>query len=212
MYKKKMSGLFITFEGIEGCGKSTQIRWLADALTKQNHSVFVTREPGGPKIGEAIRILLLNPQFKEMTPMTELLLYVASRAQHVVEVILPKIAQGTSVISDRYWDSTIAYQGAARAIPADKIEQLHQIAINNYKPDLTFLLDLPVAEGLRRIQKRKQIDRLEQEDVPFHERVREGYLALAAREAGRIKVINGAESIEKIHQEIVHYVHQYSRA
>lgn len=207
-----MSGHFITFEGIEGCGKSTQIGLLAEALREGGIPVFVTREPGGPKIGEAIRHLLLNPDFREMTPMTELLLYMASRAQHVEEVIRPKVAEGVCVISDRYWDSTTAYQGAARKIAADKIEALHQIAIEGYKPSLTFLLDIPVEEGIRRIQKRKQLDRLEREESAFHQRVRDGYLALAAREPERIRILDGLRPVEKIHGEIVNHVRQHFRS
>lgn len=144
--------------------------------------------------------------------MTELLLYMASRSQHVEEVIRPKVAEGVCVISDRYWDSTTAYQGAARKIAAEKIETLHQIAIEGYKPDLTFLLDIPVSEGIRRIQKRKQLDRLEREESAFHQRVRDGYLALAAVEPDRIRIIDGLRPIEKIHGEIVNHVRQYFRS
>lgn len=195
-------GKFITFEGIEGCGKSTQITLLKGALQKRGYEVVVTREPGGSKIGDAIREILLNPRFNEMRPMTELLLYVAGRTQHYYQIILPALKKGKMVLCDRFADSTRAYQGAARAIEPKLIEHLHQIAIDSFKPDKTLLLDLSVKEGRQRIRKRK-LDRLEKEALAFHRRVRQGYLKLAKRESQRIRVIPAGAAVQTVHQNIL---------
>lgn len=195
-------GKFITFEGIEGCGKTTQITLLKGVLQKLGYKVMVTREPGGSRIGDAIREILLNPRFNEMRPMTELLLYVAGRTQHYYQIILPALKQGKMVLCDRFADSTRAYQGAARAIEPKLIEHLHRIAIDSFKPDKTLLLDLSVREGRQRIQKRK-LDRLEKEALAFHRRVRQGYLKLAKREPRRIRVIPAGAAVQTVHQNIL---------
>lgn len=150
-----MRGLFITFEGIEGSGKSTQMVLLSQKLADRGLPVLLTREPGGPPISEVIRSLLLDPERAEMLPQTELLLYSASRAQHTAEWILPALKEGKTVLCDRYYDSTFAYQGAARSQDMDFIHILTEFSTFSTTPDLTFLIDLPVAEGLARIKQRQ---------------------------------------------------------
>ena len=196
-----MTGLFITFEGIEGSGKSTQMVLLIKKLTERGLPVLLTREPGGPPIAETIRSLLLDPERREMLPETELLLYCASRAQHTGEWILPALKEGKTVLCDRYFDSTFAYQGAARAQKLDFIRLLTDFATFSTVPHLTFLIDLPVVEGLSRI-KYRQLDRLEQEDISFHERVRNEFLDLARIHSDRFVVLDGSLPIEDIHAKI----------
>ncbi len=197
-----MTGLFITFEGIEGSGKSTQMVLLGQKLSDRGLPVLLSREPGGPPIAEAIRALLLDPRRGEMLPRTELLLYCASRAQHTGEWILPALKEGKTVLCDRYFDSTFAYQGAARDQDMDFIRLLTAFATFNTVPDITFLIDLPVAVGLARINDR-QLDRLEREDVSFHERVRTQYLDLAKTHSERFVVLDGSLSREDIHARVI---------
>jgi dTMP kinase len=197
-----MRGKFITFEGIEGSGKSSQIRLLADALKARGIKYILTREPGGPPISERIRALLLDPQNKEMSSETELLLYCASRAQHTSEVILPALASGVHVICDRYYDSSYAYQGAARSLDKEIIRILTAFSTYSTDPDRTFLLDLPVEQSLSRIQDR-ELDRLEQESLSFHVKVREQYLSIAKDNASRYLVLNGLEDINILHRQIL---------
>ncbi len=198
-------GLFITFEGIEGSGKSTQVQMLDSALQLRGIETFITREPGGPKISESIRAILLNPAHMEMLPETELLLYMASRSQHTGQWILPALASHKVVLCDRYNDSTIAYQGAARDLNLDFIDKLAHFATFGRKPDLTFLIDLPVKVGLKRIAERA-LDRMELEDTSFHEKVREQYLLLAKSEPLRYVVIDGAQSPDLINHQITRSV------
>ena len=193
--------MFITFEGIEGCGKSTQAKKLADFLRKQNYKVLLTREPGGPKISEQIRDILLNPENEEMLPETELLLYLSSRCQHTGEWIIPALKQNEIVISDRYYDSSLAYQGAARNIDLKKILEINTFATFSLKPDITFLIDLPVEKGLDRLVKNK-IDRMEKESIEFHKRVRNHFLDIAKNDTKRLKIIDGKKNIEEIHNKI----------
>lgn len=197
-----MKGLFITFEGIEGCGKSTQAKLLAEYLRNQGKVVFLTREPGGPKISEEIRKILLSTKNNEMLPETEVLLYMASRSQHTGEWIIPALKQGKVIISDRYYDSTFAYQGAARKIERKLIDIITGFATFGLKPDITFLVDLPAEEGLSRISY-KNADRLEKESLEFHQKVRKGFLEIAKIEKNRYIIIDGRDSVEKIHKEIV---------
>ncbi len=194
-------GLFITFEGIEGCGKSTQAKLLSEYLKKNGYEVLLTREPGGPKISEEIREILLNPNNKEMLPETELLLYMASRSQHTGEWIIPALRKDKIVISDRYYDSTIAYQGAARNIDYNIIKTITKYATFGLIPDITFLIDTPAEIGLSRIQP-EEADRLEQESLEFHKRVRNGFLKLSQEENKRFFVINGQLSIKDINMII----------
>jgi len=202
-----MGGKFITFEGIEGCGKSTQIELLQKYLQEKGQRVLLTREPGGSPIGDEIRSTLLNTKHKEMLPLTELLLYAAGRCQHIGQIIQPALKEGQIVLCDRYADSTTAYQGAARKIDIDTLQKMHQLATNNLQPDITFLLDLPVEEGIKRIQSRT-LDRFEKEKKEFHEKVRQGYLDLAKREPNRIKIISAKESVEIVHQTILQEVNR----
>ena len=205
-YIMNKKGIFITFEGIEGCGKSTQAKLLSEALRSFGQSVLLTREPGGPRISEEIRSILLNKEFTEMNRLTEVFLYMASRAQHTLEWIIPALQEGTIVISDRYYDSTYAYQGAAREIPEKEIETINTIATTGLKPDVTYIVDVPVVIGLDRLHngtKAEDIDRLESEDIDFHERVKTGYLELAEKEPERVVVIDGTKNVEEIHQDIM---------
>ena len=190
-------GYFITFEGVEGCGKSTQAKLLAEHLKKKGYNVLLTREPGGPKISEQIRTILLNAENTEMLPETELLLYMASRSQHTGEWILPALSNDFIVISDRYYDSTIAYQGAARSIDMDVIKRITDYATYGLTPDITFLIDIPAELGLSRIAP-DEADRLEKESIEFHKKVRNGFLLLSKLQSKRFFVINGQNSIKDI--------------
>jgi dTMP kinase len=200
------SGFFISFEGIEGCGKSTQVALLAEALRAQGRGVVVTREPGGTPVGQVLRRLILEPSPTPLAPGAELLLMLADRAQHVQEVIAPGLRSNKVVISDRFVDSTVAYQGYGRGIEADLLARLNAFACGGYMPALTFLLDLSVAEGLRRAHQRRggtiTADHFEAESVGFHERVRAGFLAVAQANPQRVYVCDAARSVEIIHQEI----------
>jgi dTMP kinase len=183
-------GVLITFEGVEGSGKSTQSERLARRLAALGVSCLFSREPGGTKIGEAIRSILLNPQYKEMHGLTELFLYLASRNQHVREKVLPALEAGKVVILDRFGDSSTAYQGAGRELDEKLVARLNKLATADLKPNLTVLVDVPVKVG----QGRKAsgvLDRLERERVEFHERVRQGYLRAARRAPGRFKIVDG---------------------
>lgn len=193
---------FITFEGIEGSGKSTQLARVADALRAQGRTVTVSREPGGTALGDAIRTLLLDPRSQGMTPTTEILLYAASRAQHVAEVIQPALARGEIVLVDRFIDSTRAYQGAARAIDPGIVQALEQIATDGLLPDRTIVFDLPVQIGLQRVSVRGAQDRLERETVDFHERVRQGYLALARAEPQRVVVVDATREADAVFADV----------
>jgi dTMP kinase len=193
---------FLSFEGIEGSGKSTQTKLLADYLSDQGHKVINTVEPGGTDIGIKIRKLLLAPG-NHMDPLTELLLYYSSRAQLVREVIYPAILEDTVVVTDRFTDSTVAYQGYARGIDPAIIDSLNEIVVPDLKPYFTFLLDLDVEEGLRRNRNAKKEDRFELETIEFHNRVRNGFFQIAKAEPERIRIIDASRSTEDISKEIV---------
>ncbi len=198
-----MQGLrgIISFEGIEGSGKTTQARLLAGYLRDRGYDVLETAEPGGTRIGEKIRRLLLEPQ-NHMEPLAELLLYYSSRAQLVKEVIEPAIRRGTVVITDRFTDSTVAYQGYARGIDLRIINTLNEIVVPGIRPSLTFLLDIDVKEGLRRNRHARKEDRFELEAVEFHNRVRRGFLDIAGREPERVKVIDASRTPAEVGLEI----------
>ena len=198
-----MRGLrgIISFEGIEGSGKTTQVRLLAEYLRDRGYDVLETAEPGGTGIGEKIRRLLLEPQ-NHMEPLAELLLYYSSRAQLVKEVIEPAIRRGTIVITDRFTDSTAAYQGYARGIDLGIISTLNEIVVPGIRPFLTFLLDIDVEEGLRRNRHARKEDRFELETVEFHNRVRKGFLDIAAREPERVKIIDASRPPGEVGMEI----------
>lgn len=198
---------FISFEGIEGSGKSTHAKLLADYLRTKGHSVINTVEPGGTGIGQKIRSLLLEPQ-NHMDPLTELLLYNASRAQHVREVIYPALLKNTVVITDRFTDSTVAYQGYARGLDLSIIHSLDEIVVPDLKPFLTFLLDLDVEEGLRRNRRARKEDRFELETVEFHNRVRKGFLQIAAEEPERLRIINASRGAEEVSKDIIKVIEE----
>ena len=200
--------LFITFEGIEGSGKSTHLRHLAAHLRASGRDVVETREPGGTQAGQAIRRLLLGADAVPLTPETELLLYCADRAQHVAEVIRPALAAGRVVLCDRFSDSTIAYQGNGRGLDLGRLRALDAHARSGVWPGLTFLLDCPAEEGLARARGRAGAetglgDRFERESIPFHERVRAGFLALAAAEPDRFCVLDAAQPIERVRARVI---------
>ena len=206
-----MAGTFITFEGIDGSGKSTQLRLLAEYLRAQGCDVFSTREPGGTPVGLRLRAALLDGQ-EEVDPLTELLVFAADRAQHVRRVLRPAIEAGRVVLSDRYADATKAYQGAGRGFPPELISEIVQLATEGLKPDLTLLFDLPISDAVARTRRRSEgkakngADRLDAEDIEFHERVRESYLRLAAEEPQRFRIINSrgrVEETQRIVKEIV---------
>jgi dTMP kinase len=201
-----MSGALITIEGIEGCGKTTQIARLKTYLEARGHRVEVTREPGGTPIAEAIRAILLDPANTALSPTTELLLYEAARAQHVDDRITPALKAGKVVLCDRFADSTTAYQGAARGLPTETVQALHAIATRGVWPRLTIVIDVPVEIGLKRAGRRSASDRIEQEPVEFHERVRAEFLRLAEREPARVKVVNGALAEEVVADAIARLV------
>ncbi len=200
-----MKGLFITFEGVDGSGKSTQMALLATRLEELGLPVLQTREPGGPPIAEAIRHLLLDTANSSMLPRTELLLYCASRAQHTGQWIIPALKAGKTVLCDRYYDSTFAYQGAARSLDMEQIRILTDFATFHTVPNLTFLLDIPVSEGMARIKKRT-LDRLELEDNSFRELVRAEYLNLAKMNPERFVVLDGKLPRSSIHAQIIDIV------
>ena len=200
--------LFITFEGIEGSGKTTQIQRLKKYLTQKGIPCKVTREPGGTPIGEKIRKILLNPDHREMVPATELLLYEAARTQHVKEVIKPFLEKGRVVLCDRFSDATLAYQGYGRKMDLKWIQRLNHLSSQGVRPDVTFLLDCPSDVGLKRaIQRNRTLkqereERFEREEIEFHRRVRKGYLAIARKEPRRVKVIGTRQGEEKVFEKI----------
>ena len=196
-------GLFITFEGSEGCGKSTQVRRLVERLAEEGREVLLTREPGGTAIGEKIRDLLqFAPESAAMVPETELLLFEASRSQLVREVIEPALQRGVLVISDRFYDSTTVYQGVARRLDPQLVALLNEFAVGHCRPDVTVVLDLDVetarARMLRRVRPLGAPDRMEQEPLEFYERVGAAYRELAAREPERVHLLNGAGTPDAI--------------
>lgn len=203
-------GLFITLEGNEGCGKTTQIKALYHYLKVSGVPVLLTREPGGTRIGNAIRTVLLDGRNHKMTPVCETLLYMASRAQLAREVILPALEKGQVVLCDRWVDATVAYQGYGGGIDVRWIESLGKVASQGAKPDLTIFLDLPVAVGLRRAKSFKPADRIEQKKLSYHKKVRAGYLKIASREPKRFRSlkIKPSDTIwvveEKVRQMIDH--------
>jgi dTMP kinase len=195
--------LFITFEGSEGSGKSTQVQRLAGRLERSGVPYLVTREPGGTPIGETIRELLQFASHNSgMTPEAELLLFEASRSQLVREIIKPALERGMCVIADRFFDSTTVYQGAARKLDPETVERLNAFAVGDCIPDITFVLDIDAATAKSRMQKPRRPDRMEQEPAEFYERVREAYRELAARESNRVVLINGLHNADQIENEI----------
>lgn len=202
--------MFITFEGIEGSGKTTQVRHTVEFLESKGHQCVTTREPGGTTIGKKIRAILLDPESPDMDPLTELLLYMADRAQHVREFITPSLSAGKTVICDRYFDATVVYQGYARGLDIKLIQKLHALIHQDLKPDITILLDLPPEVGLTRAW--KQIDngvrtgletRFEKETLLFHQKVRTGYLELAQKEPDRFLIIDASMDEDQVQKNII---------
>jgi len=200
--------LFITFEGVEGSGKTTQIQRLKRYLTRKGFLCKVTREPGGTPISEKIRKILLDPDHRDLIPLSELFLYEAARAQHIHEVITPLLKRGVVVLCDRFSDATLAYQGYGRKLDQNLIRKLNRLASRGIKPDLTFLLDCPSDLGLKRALQRNQISknekegRFEKEKIQFHHRVRKGYLTIAKKEPKRVKLIDTRVGEEKVFERI----------
>ena len=203
-----MPGAFITFEGIEGSGKSTQISRLLSYLTEQRLKVTLTREPGGTPIGDQLRKVLLDPANRLLDPTAELLLYAAGRAQHLREVIQPALAEGRIVLCDRFSDATIAYQGYGRGLPVQVIRELDRIVTSGLRPKLTVLLDLPAEAGLGRARGRNTDQglhgeaRFENEGLAFHNRVRNGYLQLAREEPDRIRIVDASRNPDEIQMDV----------
>ena len=205
-----MNGYLITFEGIEGSGKSTQIKLLENKLKQMDYDVISTKEPGGTKLGKKIRDLLLDPENIDMHDRTEILLYAADRAQDVIENIKPTLCQGGIVLADRYIDSNIAYQGYGRDLNMKMVKRINNWVIQNILPDLTLIFDLDVKEGLKRakdLAPDKKGDRLEQEIITFHRQVREAYLQMADDD-DRFVVIDARYEPQKIHQEVFKIVRE----
>lgn len=196
-----MPGLFITFEGPEGAGKSTQLARLVQSLEARGLSVTVTREPGGTPLGTRVREVLLDPAL-DMHPLPEFLLYSASRAQLVQDVIRPALSRGEVVVCDRYFDSSLAYQGAGRGLPLELLRGITQEVTGGLIPDLTLLLDLDPEIGLERAAARGQPDRLERADLAFHQRVRQGFLQLARQEPERFVVLEAASTVDALQEQV----------
>ena len=196
-----MKGKFIVLEGPDGSGKTTQIERLKEYLEEKGRECLITREPGGTRIGEAIRQIILNPEYTEMSDVTEMLLYAASRAQLIHDVIGPAIEGGKFVICDRFVDSSIVYQGIARGLGIETVSRINAPGIGIYQPDLIFFIDIPEEEGLARKKKQKKLDRLEQESVDFHHMVSEGYRKVL-KDRPEVIRIDGCLPVEEIHQKI----------
>jgi dTMP kinase len=193
--------VLITFEGIEGCGKTTQIELLYDYLEKRGHKVIKTREPGGTPFGESLRNAFLHAKVK-VYPLSELLVFMAMRAQHIDELILPALKEGAIVLCDRFTDASYAYQGYGRGIDLSVIETLNKLVTKEIKPDLTILLDCPVEKGLTRKAESALMDRFEKEELSFHRKINNAYEKLAEENPERFFVIDGTLDIETIHQTI----------
>ena len=198
-----MRGKFITFEGCDGSGKSTQLRLLSDYLTKQNIPHIFTREPGGGKISEAIREILLNGKNMEMTDECEALLYAASRVQHLSDRVEPALKEGTLVICDRYVDSSLAYQAYARGLGDAFVRQINDFALKNYLPDVTIFIDLSPEDAFKRKHGADQNDRLEKAGSAFHDRVYEGYKAVAKAEPKRVVCVDGKQTPDAIFADVL---------
>ncbi len=199
---KKRTGKFITLEGGEGAGKTSQLQTICRFLEQRGVDVITTREPGGTEIAEKIRNLLLDKEHTALTPDTELLLVFAARAQHLQELILPTLEKGVWVVSDRFTDASFAYQGYGRGLEITRIQQLQQWLQGGFEPDLTLLFDLPVETGMRRARKRGAMDRFEVEQIAFFERIRKGYLQLAQQHSQRIKIIDASLPLDQVSENV----------
>ena len=193
-------GLFITFEGVDGCGKTTQINLLKEYFENQDRTVLLTREPGAKGLGIKLREILLNYD-GEVSPNCESFLFLADRAQHIDTIIKPAVERGEIVLCDRHTDSTVAYQGYGRGVDLNRINMLNDIATNGMKPDITLIFDIDIETSMSRVGKEK--DRMESAGVEFFKKVREGYLDIAKNNPDRVKLIDGSNSIEEIHQKVL---------
>ncbi|MCT4778291.1 MULTISPECIES: dTMP kinase [Exiguobacterium] len=198
-----MKGMFITVEGPDGSGKTTQLQLLVRSLTEKGYEVVVTREPGGTKVGNSIREVLLSPEHDEMTPRVEMMLYAASRAQNIDQVIRPALKRGAIVVCDRFVDASIAYQGYGLQYDLDQILSLNEWATVGIKPDLTFLFDLTPDQASRRMKDRGQLDRIESRDESFHQRVYDGFKKLLEQHPDRMVRIDANATIEMIQDEVL---------
>lgn len=208
---KSNKGVFITFEGCEGCGKTTQIGLLSERLQKANKEILVTREPGGTAVGEMVRnILIGNGDTSRMYPETELLLFAASRAQLVREVLLPELKKGKFILCDRFLDSTTVYQGVARQLAQGPVKTINAFAVGDLMPDLTIVLDIPSEESRLRVQRRVNSvpDRIEKESIEFYAAVREGYLYLAKELPNRLVLIDGSKDVNEVSNAVWEAVEQ----
>lgn len=196
-------GLFITFEGVDGCGKTTQMDLLAKYLQTQGYEVVITREPGAKGLGEKIREILLHYD-GEVSSKAESFLFLADRAQHIDKIVNPAIENGKIVLCDRHTDSTIAYQGYGRGVNIDKLRMLNNLATGDRKPDITFVFDIDIETSMSRVGQEK--DRMESSGVEFFNNVRKGFLEIAKQEPERVKVINSDKSIDEIHREVLEYI------
>lgn len=201
-----MKGCFITIEGTDGSGKSTQIKMLMDYLQSKGMEVVFTREPGGTDISEKIREIILDIDNKKMTGTTEALLYAAARSQHVEEKIIPALEEGKIVICDRFVDSSIAYQGAARELGADMIMGINHYALHGIMPDMTLFFDLSPEKGILRKKNQRELDRLETEKLDFHNKVYDGYKNLCLKYPERIKAINADDTVENVHKKVINEI------
>ncbi len=196
-------GLFITFEGVDGCGKTTQMNLLAKYLKNDGHDVIITREPGAKGLGEKIREILLHYDV-EVSSRAESFLFLADRAQHIDKIVNPAVEEGKIVLCDRHTDSTIAYQGYGRGVDIAQLTMLNNLATGQRKPDITFVFDIDIETSMSRVGKEK--DRMESAGIEFFEKVRKGYLEIAKQEPSRVKVINSTRSIEEISKEVLGYI------
>lgn len=201
-----MSGLFITFEGIDGCGKSTQLNLLSEYLKSKGRKVLITREPGAVGLGEKFREILLNYD-GEVSSNCEAFLFLADRAQHIDTIVKPAIEEGKIVLCDRHIDSTVAYQGYGRGVDLSQINLLNNIATSGLKPDLTFVFDIDIETSQERVGKNK--DRMESAGLEFHQKVRDGYLEIAKNEPDRVVVINSKDSIENIFEKVKNIISRF---
>lgn len=199
-------GLFITFEGVDGCGKTTQINLLSQYLIKRGYEVLLTREPGGKGLGEKLREILLNYD-GEVSDRCESFLFLADRAQHIDVIVNPAVEQGKIVLCDRHTDSTVAYQGYGRGLDIDTINHLNNLATNGKRPDLTFVFDIDTETSMKRVGKNQ--DRMESAGIEFQTKVRNGYLKIANQEPERVKVIDSTKSIEEIHKQVIDIIKNY---
>lgn len=211
-FNKNMKGILITVEGIDYSGKTTQAKKLFNYLKRKGHKVIFLREPGGEKVSESIRQVLLSSRNVGMSPLAELLLYMASRAQLVSKVILPALKQGKIIICDRFYDSSLAYQGYGRGLDKKMIEYLNRISVSNTEPDLSILIDIPIKVFMQRMRKNdKKKDRIEKEKIDFYKRVRLGYLKIAQKEKKRFRVIDGSGGIREVWDKVKQMVDSFLR-